>query len=151
MEAEKAARDALDSARVRSRLGPEILATKLARGELEACNLKADETAVADAQAVEAEKQQAAAEEEVKVGQLQALLRAAACGDESRLVQLLADGVDVNASDAEGDTALGLAAEHGHGECVGLLLANGANYVQIPTLHWSYEQVWVLPPTTLLQ
>ena len=145
MEAEKAARDSLDTARLRARLGPELLVRKLTEGALEARDVNADETAVVDVNAAEAEQRQAAAEEEIRIGQVEALLRAAARGDESRLVQLLADGVDVNASDAEGDTALGLAAEHGHCEATGLLLANGAVFTQIPTSQWSYEQVrhWV--------
>ena len=141
MEAEKAARDSLDTARSRARLGPELLVRKLTEGALEARDLNADETAIVDVNAAEAEQRQAAAEEEIRIGQVEALLRAAARGDESRLVQLLADGADVNASDAVGDTALGLAAEHGHCECVGLLLANGAVFTQIPTSQWSYEQV----------
>jgi hypothetical protein len=151
VEAEKAARDALDTARLRARLGPEALVTRLTEGALEAQDLKGDEAALVDANVLAADQQQAAAEEEVRIGQLEALLRAAARGDEARLVQLLADGADVNASDAEGDTALGLAAEYGHGECMGLLLVNGAVYTQIPTLQWSYEQVrrhrsFELPP-----
>ncbi len=141
VEAEKAARDALDTARLRARLGPEALVTRLAEGALEARDLKVDEAAIVDVNTLGTDQEQAAAEEEVRMRQLEALLRAAARGDEARLVQLLADGVDVNASDAEGDTALGLAAEHGHGECMGLLLANGALYTQIPTMQWNYEQV----------
>lgn len=97
--------------------------------------------ALVDAEEAASKREQMGAEEEVRVGQVRALLRAAAGGDEARIVQLLADGVDVNAADAEGDTALGLAAEHGHVECATLLLANGADFTQIPTAQWSYEQV----------
>lgn len=144
LEAEKAARDALETARLRARLGPQALVARLAEGALEARDLKVGEAAIVDANTLGTDQQQAAAEEEIRVEQLEALLRAAARGDEARLVQLLADGADVNASDANGDTALGLAAEHGHGECMGLLLVNGAVYTQIPTMQWSYEQVRLL-------
>jgi hypothetical protein len=142
-EAEQAAKQALDTARKRSRLGPQALTAQLVEGALEARDGIDEEgdMAIVDAEAAAAERAQAAAEEEVIVGRVRSLLRAAATGDDSRLVQLLADGVDVNASDAEGDTALGLAAEHGHSECVALLLGNGADFMAIPTPQWSYEQV----------
>ena len=97
--------------------------------------------ALVDAETAAAERAQAAAEEEVILGQQQGLLRAASRGDEARIVQLLADGVDVNAADKEGDTALGLAAEHGFEECAALLMAHGADFTQIPTVQWTYEQV----------
>jgi ankyrin repeat protein len=62
-------------------------------------------------------------------------------GDQARLVQLLADGVDVNEPSLQGDTALALAMEHGHTELAQMLLDNGADFEQMPTSMWSCAQV----------
>lgn len=55
------------------------------------------------------------------------LLRAAATGDANLLRGLLAQGTDINSTNAAGQTALMLAAAFGHGEAVSLLLRSGAN------------------------
>jgi ankyrin repeat protein len=52
---------------------------------------------------------------------------AAKSGDMSGLQDALAGNVDVNALDADGQTALILAIQHNHVEIVRALLAHGAN------------------------
>ncbi|XP_078701770.1 ankyrin repeat domain-containing protein 42-like [Branchiostoma floridae x Branchiostoma belcheri] len=59
----------------------------------------------------------------------QALRDAAGRGDEGRVKQLLAEGVNVNAADIFNDTPLHAAAKRGHPECVRVLLRAGANTV----------------------
>ena len=56
-----------------------------------------------------------------------ALRRAASAGDLAKVKELLAAGVDVNAANAYGGTALAFAADKGHAAVVDLLLERGAN------------------------
>lgn len=56
-----------------------------------------------------------------------ALRRAASVGDLAKVKELLAAGVDVNAANAYGGTALAYAADKGHTAVVELLLERGAN------------------------
>ncbi len=53
--------------------------------------------------------------------------RAAIDGDADTIERLLAEGIDVEGLDHYAQTALMLAARHGHGSVVGLLLAAGAD------------------------
>ncbi len=53
--------------------------------------------------------------------------KAAIDGDILAIERLLAEGVDVDGLDHYAQTALMLAARHGHGDVVGLLLAAGAD------------------------
>jgi ankyrin repeat protein len=55
------------------------------------------------------------------------LIAAAVKGDNAQIARLLADGVNVNARDNEGGTALAHAAWFGHLETVRLLLEKGAD------------------------
>ena len=57
----------------------------------------------------------------------EALRRAASAGDLAKVKELLAAGVDVNAANAYGGTALAFAADKGHTEVVDLLLERGAD------------------------
>lgn len=53
--------------------------------------------------------------------------QAATTGDAARIARLLDAGADVDARDSHGQTALMLAAHHGHGAVVDVLVARGAN------------------------
>lgn len=51
---------------------------------------------------------------------------AAIAGDSATMSRLIADGLDIDGRDRYGQTALMLAAHHGHAELVHLLIAKGA-------------------------
>jgi hypothetical protein len=74
-----------------------------------------------------------------------ALRRAASVGDLAKVKELLAAGVDANAANAYGGTALSFASDKGHAEVVKLLLEHGADvnvkdrfYTATPLL-WAVE------------
>eukprot|EP00854_Cymbomonas_tetramitiformis_P011305 gene11305-13357_t len=73
-------------------------------------------------------------------GRLQQLLGAAAQGEVYRLLELVRAGVDIDAVDEYGHTALLIAAWHGHVHAARLLLANGADPAHVAlgrTTPWS--------------
>lgn len=64
-----------------------------------------------------------------------ALLKAAGEGDLASLERLVSQGVDVDATDAVGKTALIWGSLNGHKACVEHLIAKGANFPQMYTGH----------------
>jgi len=67
-------------------------------------------------------------EDEKKItGTSEDLCRAVRSGDIERVRLLVSAGVDVNAKDKDGNTALHVAAGNGHAEIVELLIAKGAD------------------------
>jgi ankyrin repeat protein len=63
----------------------------------------------------------------VKVSPIDDLVQASKADDVDKIEQLLRQGVDVNAWDANGCTALGSAASRGHSQIVQLLISRGAD------------------------
>lgn len=73
-----------------------------------------------------------------------ALRRAASTGDLAKVKELLAAGVDVNAPNAYGGTALAFAADKGHTAVVELLLERGANPNSTDRFYNSTPLVWAV-------
>jgi len=67
---------------------------------------------------------------------------AARSGDLAAIKQLVADGVDVNAANQYGATALSFAADKGHIEVVRFLLDKGANPNQSDTFYHASPMTW---------
>jgi hypothetical protein len=69
--------------------------------------------------------------------ELQKLVKAALGGNEKAVRMLLDDGVDIDAGDADGQTALHWAASNGHEAVVRLLLEKGADLTAKDILGWT--------------
>ena len=74
----------------------------------------------------------------------EALRRAASAGDVTKVKELLAAGVDVNAANAYGGTALSFACHKGHAAVVDLLLERGADVHAKDTFYNSTPLVWAV-------
>jgi hypothetical protein len=70
------------------------------------------------------------------------LRRAAGAGDVAKVKELLDKGVDVNAANSYGGTALAFACDRGHLEVIKLLLDRGANPDTQDTFYKSKPVVW---------
>ncbi|MES1211202.1 MAG: ankyrin repeat domain-containing protein, partial [Acidobacteriota bacterium] len=71
-----------------------------------------------------------------------ALRRAASAGDLAKVKELLAAGVDVNAANAYGGTALAFACDKGQAAVVDLLLERGANVNATDTFYGNTPLAW---------
>lgn len=74
----------------------------------------------------------------------EALRRAATAGDLVKVKELLAAGVDVNAANAYGGTALAFAADKGHAAVVDLLIERGANINARDSFYGSTPLAWAV-------
>lgn len=72
------------------------------------------------------------------------LRRAASAGDLTKVKKLLDAGVDVNAANRYGGTALAFAADKGHAAVVDLLLERGANVNAEDTFYGSTPLAWAV-------
>lgn len=73
-----------------------------------------------------------------------ALRRAASAGDLAKVKELLAAGVDVNAANAYGGTALSFACDKGHATVVDLLLERGADINAKDTFYGNTPLGWAV-------
>jgi hypothetical protein len=73
-----------------------------------------------------------------------ALRRAASVGDVAKVKELLTAGVDANAANSYGGTALSFAADKGHAEVVKLLLEHGADPNVKDTFYSSTPLTWAV-------
>ena len=69
------------------------------------------------------------------------LIQAARLGNQPKITAALESGADVNATDAQGTSALMFSAQKGLQQIVGLLIAAGADFIAVSNAVWGGDEV----------